>query len=397
VAEARRADGSRDPAGGVGLRSEIASYLSPAVRVAHGHHCVSWSTSIKRLQEDIMDWMRLKSVGSLGQMIGCVLALGAVMAAPAASAAGLEQRLLAKAVKAQLLARPSTMGAIAPRAGAAENAAYQFVTVDVPGAAASAAYGVNDAGLISGYFFDASFNFHGFVQQDGVATVHDYPQALETALGDPNDAGIVIGNFGDVAQHAVLLDAETGTWTVLPDIAGLPVNLGDGINNRGVATGVACAGNFVTLVFLNCVSWTWNGSGYSFFQHPDASLANGGTSAQGINDRNQVAGFFTDANSVNHGFVKDRDGFRTIDVPNATNTFTFDINDRGETAGYYIDQVGVFHGFVEHRGTFITVDVPGAALTFIYGNNARGDLAGEWYDANFVGHGFVALKGGAEE
>jgi hypothetical protein len=275
---------------------------------------------------------------------------------------------------------------------ASPNAAYTFVTVDVSGAPATNAYGINDAGLISGYFFDASSNFHGFVQRDGVVKVHDYPQALDTALGDPNSAGIVIGNFGDVAQHAVLLDAETGAWTLLPDIPNLPVNLGDGINNRGIGTGVACAGNFVAALFLTCVSWTWNGSAYSFFQHPDASLANGGTSAQGINDRNQVAGSFTDANAVNHGFVKDGDDYRTIDVTEATNTFAFDVNDRGETVGYYIDASGVYHGFVEQHHSITTVDFPGATLTLIFGNDARGDLAGAWYDANFVAHGFVALK-----
>jgi len=344
-----------------------------------------------------MNPMQLESIRRSGKAIACVLAVGGWLAAPAASAAGLEQKIAAGALKARALVHSSATAAIAPQASSAPNAAYDFVTVDVPGAAATNAYGINDAGLISGYFFDANSNFHGFVQRDGLATTHDYPGALDTVLGDASNAGIVIGNYGGSAQHAVLLDAELGTWTTLPDIPNLPVNLGDGINNRGVGTGVACAGDFVSLTFVNCVSWTWNGNGYAFFQHPDASPANGGTSAQGINDRNQVAGFFTDANLVNHGFVKDGDDFRTIDVTGASNTFVFDINDRGETAGYYSDQSGNYHGFVERNRKFTTVDFPNATATFIFGNDARGDLAGAWYDSNFVAHGFVALRRDADD
>lgn len=337
-----------------------------------------------------MEPRRLKSVGSFYGLMCCCLAVYGLLTAPAVSAAGLEQKLVAKALKGRALARASALGEA--QALSAPNAAYDFVSIDAPGAAATVAYGINDAGLIAGYFFDSSSNFHGWLQQRGVPKVHDHPQALDTVLGDPNNAGIVIGNFGDAAQHVVLLDAETGTWTPLPDIPNLQINLGDGINNRGIGTGVACAGNFVTVIFANCVSWTWDGRAYSFFQHPDASIANGGTTANGINDRNQVAGYFTDASAINHGFVKDGDDFSTIDVPGATNTFGFDINDRGEVVGYYIDQGGIFHGFVERNGNFATVDFPGATQTLINGNDARGDLAGAWFDANSVEHGFVALK-----
>jgi probable HAF family extracellular repeat protein len=338
-----------------------------------------------------MDCKRFEWLRWFAEALLRLLAAVAVTGASTAWAAGLEQKALGSALKSFSAVRQAAPAAVAP-AASTSTAAYEFVTIDAPGEPATNAYGVNDTGLVSGYFNDVNLDFHGFLWHDGRLQTHDYPQALETALGDSNNAGIVIGNYGDVAQHAVLFDAELATWTTLPDIPNLPVNLGDGINNRGVATGVACQGNFVSLAFTNCLGWTWNGRSYSLFSAPGANLPNGGTSAQGINDRNQVAGSFTDANFVNHGFVKDGDDYTIVDVPGATNTFVFDINDRGEAVGYYIDAAGAYHGFVERQGKFTTVDFPGAVLTLIFGNDARGDLAGAWVDPNNVAHGFVAWK-----
>jgi len=335
-----------------------------------------------------------RTLGSLIGALSCLLGAAGVTGSPAAWAAGQQTRALVSSLKPLAPAQRSSTAAPAslPAAAAAEE--YEFVTVDAKGELATNAYGVNDTGLVSGYFYDinylTNFSAHGFLWRDGDLTPHDFPQALETFLGDSNNAGVVIGNYGDSVQHAVLYDAHRGNWTPLPDIRGLPVNLGDGINSRGVATGVACEGDFLA-VFTACYGWTWDGDDYSLFSAPGADLANGGSSPQGINDKNQVAGFFTDANGVNHGFIKDGDDFTNIDVPGATNTYVFDINDRGETVGYYTDAAGVNHGFVERHGKFTTVDVPGALITLIFGNDARGDLAGAFVDSNGV-HGFVAFK-----
>jgi hypothetical protein len=273
-----------------------------------------------------------------------------------------------------------------------ENAAYQFVTIDIPGTTYTQAYGVNDVGLVSGFYLDANGSFNGFLWRDGKMTTHDYPQALETILGDASNAGIVIGNYGAAALHAVLFDVHESSWHPLPDIEGQPVNFGNGINNRGVGTGEACRGNYLTGPTPNCIAWTWNGKQYSFFLAPGSNGPLGGTNANGINDMDKVAGYFTDSGNVNHGFIKDGDDFSMVDVPGATNTYVFDINDRSETVGYYADANGVIHGFVERHGQFTTVDVPDSLLTLIYGNDARGDIAGAWLDSSLVFHGFIGLK-----
>jgi len=285
--------------------------------------------------------------------------------------------------KALAAAQPVTPAALPDTSGH-----YRFLTIDVGGSAGTSAYGINNEGLVSGFYLDQSSNLHGFLWREGALSLIDYPGSVDTALGDSTNAGVVIGNYGDLSvpvQHAALYDARSGTWTLLPDISGYPANFGNGINNHGVATGAACTS-------VSCVGWTWDGREYSMFQAPGADPANGGTYPNGINDRNVVAGQLTDTSGVTHGFLEDEDEFTILDVPGASNTFAFDINDREETVGYYVDASGSTHGFLEKHGRFAMVDYPSAQLTIIYGENSRGDLAGTYLDAANALHGFVAFK-----
>jgi len=104
-------------------------------------------------------------------------------------------------------------------------------------------------------------------------------------------------------------------------------------------------------------------------------------------------GWFEDASSVSHGFLKDGRRFTTIDVPAASNTEALGINGSDEIAGTYYDQAGNPHGYVQDRhGQFTTVDPPGAVATSIECIDDRGDLAGQFIDASGVNHGFVAFK-----
>jgi hypothetical protein len=71
------------------------------------------------------------------------------------------------------------------------------------------------------------------------------------------------------------------------------------------------------------------------------------------------------------------------------------VNPSGTSAGYYVDANSVAHGFVRARdGTFTEFDVLGAGTgagqgTFCIGNNAAGVTTGYYVDARNVNHGFV--------
>jgi probable HAF family extracellular repeat protein len=54
--------------------------------------------------------------------------------------------------------------------------------------------------------------------------------------------------------------------------------------------------------------------------------------------------------------------FTPINFPRATSTTAFGINDTGEYAGYYTDAAGNTHGFVYAGAAFSTVELQAPAV-----------------------------------
>ena len=138
------------------------------------------------------------------------------------------------------------------------------------------------------------------------------------------------------------------------------------------------------------------------FDAPSAGKDAGqGTSPQSINDDGEITGYYKDAASVLHGFVRHRDGtFITFDAPAASKkatlgTFPQSINKNGEVAGYYFtDPNGVRHGFVRLMdGTFAKFDPPGSAGTVARSINDMGEFTGNYVSYD-VAHGFIGHKNG---
>ena len=102
-----------------------------------------------------------------------------------------------------------------------------------------------------------------------------------------------------------------------------------------------------------------------FLLQADPSL--GGTYPNGINDSNEVVGYFFDSGNVPHGFLKDEDDFTILGPAGSTYTFATDVNDREEIVGWYTDTNGNTHGFVEKHGKYTTVDYPNSVQTLIWG------------------------------
>ena len=87
-----------------------------------------------------------------------------------------------------------------------------------------------------------------------------------------------------------------------------------------------------------------------------------------LNDVGAMAGYNIDANLVEHGWVRTRDGkITTFDVPGGgtgafQGTYTAGINLGGTVPGWVTDSDSVTHGFVRSpSGNLTTFDVTGAA------------------------------------
>ena len=329
---------------------------------------------------------------SIKTQIGCAPTNGAA-ALPVQPRWAFGRGLLPKAgVLALLLGLP--LGA--SRLTAGEQPQYHFI--EIPIAVEAEAVGINDNGLVSGYYGNLSGDptmggVFSFLYERGVLTTGiAAPGAPITSVGGANDRGLESGNWGnETSQQAGFYDIRRGTFTALPGIPGMPLNFSDGINDLGHASGVAYAsGSWSNGGNGLGMNWIWDGENYHFFTVPGAV---NGALAGGINNRDQVTGYFVDSSGLPQGFVKDGDKYTTLDVPGAIYTLASGINNQGTVVGSYLDASGN-HGYIWSKGEFVTVDaaIPGAVGTGWYYVNEHGDLAGTYGDASGVFHAVIALR-----
>jgi probable HAF family extracellular repeat protein len=261
-----------------------------------------------------------------------------------------------------------------PAAATPASAHYKFITIGPPDSPYAVADGINNGGLVTGYYEDSSSVFHGFVWQNGVFKTVDYPGAAYTYLFGTNNLGVAIGYYGDgTTNHAVKYSVQSCTWTALPDIPNYSQNEGYGINDAGVAVGNAFGSS-------TAVAWIWDPITrlYSFLDVPGAAQYS--TSPSGLNDKEQVAGYFADANGMYHGFIEQGGAYTTIDVPGATETYPDGINNKGTIQGQWDNADYTAQGFlITGEGQFFDVDYPGPEMTAIVGINDRGDLSGGYW------------------
>ncbi len=132
-----------------------------------------------------------------------------------------------------------------------------------------------------------------------------------------------------------------------------------------------------------------------------------GTFPISINAAGDVTGFYGDANSVFHGFVRAADGTMTypIDAPGAGTgsfygTFPVSINAVGDITGMCIDANNALQGFRRTAdGTITPIEVPGAGTgnnqgTLPFSINRAGVITGIYKDNSALRHGFVCAANG---
>ena len=300
----------------------------------------------------------------------------------------------------------------------------KFTTFQAPGADTTAGSyngtspsSINDLGAITGSYWDANGFSHGFLRSpDGNFTTFDVPGVggYGTTPKAFNLEGAVVGTYTDsnYSFHAFLRspDGKFTTW-IGPDACtgnGSEGCYGSGASNINAFGTIAGgfednSGNFVHHSFVR------NAEGkLKTFDVPGAGTGSyQGTGCPGcdlgLNQWGAIAGIYSDANSVNHGFLRSADGhFTTFDAPGAgtgsyqgTGCFSdcpVSLNDWGAITGSYIDANYVSHGYLRSpEGKIVTVDPVGSTFTFPDGINDLGSITGYYIDANGVYHGFLTI------
>lgn len=263
---------------------------------------------------------------------------------------------------------------------AAQN--YSFSRIDVPGARATQAWGINAGGDIVGTFVDADFVQHGFLLQGGNFTTIDFPGADGTDARGIGPGGEIVGNY----------------WN---DDEPLVASHGYRLSRKGVFSELSFPGHLYTIAqrflpdgtVLGCrhnenTTNTMRGVLISRFETSEidkyASMNNGATP-----DLSRIVGLYTNTElSRTEGYTIDNGIFTPFIVPGSTFTAAWDVNPDGQVVGVFRNAAG-FHGFVRTGDEFETLDFPSAVATRAFGINARGDVVGSFF-AGGATSGFVA-------
>ncbi len=261
----------------------------------------------------------------------------------------------------------------------------QFLnSFDYPGATNTTPIGINDNGDISGYYVDGNNVTRGFIRlRNGTflpAIVEPNDNGNSTRGQRINNSRVVCGYYsGNSAFHGFLFSAGRFREFNLQGAQNTLI-----FANNDIGSFVGSYGDLSTLgAFLNSggVTTLFNVAG------------SGVTEPLGINNFDEIVGFYFDPSFNAHGFLRDGAGTQTfpMDFPGATFTYLTDLNDSRIMVGLYGDPAGALHGFVLPPGSqAVPFDVPGAVETGLNGINNSGIMCGRYTDTNGIPHGYIA-------
>jgi hypothetical protein len=297
-----------------------------------------------------------------------------------------------------------------------------FLKFDAPGASnGTFPTSVSAAGVVAGYYWDANHLSHGFLRaRNGTTVTFDVPGAVNGTLPfGVNNEGAITGGYGDNVGSGFhsFLRAPNGTVSTFDPSGSTFGSAGTAVNPDGTITGSYFSDeNFAQHGFLRTRSGR-----IITIDAPDAvtglpnSFVNG-TFPFGITADGLILGVYSDANSVNFGFLMNAFGrFTKITGPGGLGgqyDFFFNpgpalsINPSGVIAGTYFQPIsgnpfgGNFRVFARlPEGIYVTFDAanypPCCIWSTASGINSVGTITGSFNDGFNINHGFWRTRSGS--
>lgn len=131
-----------------------------------------------------------------------------------------------------------------------------------------------------------------------------------------------------------------------------------------------------------------SGGSYTSYSAPGAS----DTFVTGINDADQLAGYYSLSGQHFQGFLYSGGGYTTLSVPGSYATYGNAINNDGEVVGFYGVGSGL-SGFTYNAGSYNSLNAPGADHTVAMGVNNSGQVVGLYYQTGSQESGFLYSGG----
>jgi probable HAF family extracellular repeat protein len=111
-----------------------------------------------------------------------------------------------------------------------------FTTLDYPGAVATGAAAINDAGAIVGTYDIGLTGPHSFLYQNGFYINIDFPNANFTVATAINNDGLVAGYYTTTSGNEYGFEFQNGTFTTI-EAKGATATVLNGLNDAGVIVG----------------------------------------------------------------------------------------------------------------------------------------------------------------
>jgi uncharacterized membrane protein len=182
-----------------------------------------------------------------------------------------------------------------------------FTPIDPDGSKFTNPLGIDWRGDVVGRYCTAlpcgksgAGNYHGFRWHNGVATTIDVPGSRETNAWKINTLGDIVGGYREDGGPNRLFTLRGATFRTFDLPGAQPVTQDNGgINPWGDIVGVYCDAAPCDLGKVGSHGFRLRLGAITTIDYPGAIA----TSALGINLLGEIAGGFTDASGVNHGYV----------------------------------------------------------------------------------------------
>lgn len=220
-------------------------------------------------------------------------------------------------------------------------------------------------------------------------TKNKLPGAYDTEPSGINNAGVTVGSYYEDTGgywHGYILNGKKLTTLDAPKSTG---TYALGLPYNGV---IAVVGYYIPGGKVWSEGFLYKKGKFTEVPGPIEAISSVGT---GINDKEEIVGYYADSSTVRHGFLLQGKNYTTLDVPGATNTYAEGINDKGYIVLGWLDSSGFEHSSLyKGKGTkYMPIDVPGAVDSQPNGINNEGDIAYWWQDSSGLSHGALLYGG----